>query len=177
MSGVDMRTPEESMDAANPSHPKTRRAGLRRKPRVPGTEVYWVSLAAREDGHPFAEIRKGAVVPNAMGKALASAWRELRKRHGSLVGDIMAVGPHSLHGILFISHRGSENLTLTDAVRLFKALSGRRISDLSKLPASKSGGLWKKGYTERAINGAKELSLARKALKAGLKARKPLAVG
>jgi hypothetical protein len=167
------------MDASNPSNPNPRRNTLRRRRRERGTEAYWISLAAREDCAPFAENRKGAIVPNASGKALAAAWRELRKRHASLVGDIMAVGPHSLHGILFISHRGTENLTLPEAVRLFKAISGRKLLQLAPADETPPRGrldeaiarvpaLWKRGYTERPLHGPKELASARKALKAGL---------
>jgi hypothetical protein len=161
------------MDASNPSPARGKRPATRRT-RRPGTETFWISLAAREDCLPFAEIRKGAVVPNSLGKVLAASWRELRRRHASVVPDAMAVGPHSLHGILFISHRGSENLSLADAVRLFKAISGRRLADLAKAPpeesdgAARAAGVWKKGYTERPLGGAKELASARKALKAGL---------
>lgn len=165
------------MDASNPSPSHKRKRPLRRRrARAPGTETYWVSLAAREDGLPFAEIRKGAVVPNSLGKALAASWRELGRKHASLVPDVMVVGPHSLHGIVFISHRGSENLTLADAVKLFKAFSGRRIAEFSRAPAGE-GGPWKKGYSERPLRGPKELAAARKALKAGLQAREAKVTG
>jgi hypothetical protein len=160
------------MDASNPSPAASGKAKSKgkatHKPRPPGTETYWISLAAREDAPPFAQVRKGAFVPNALGKLLTACWRELRRSHGSLVPDVLAVGPHSLHGILFVSHRGAEDLSLAGAVRLFKAVSGRRLAELAGIPVGEAVGAWKKGYTERRLNGARELASARKALKAGL---------
>ncbi|MDQ2999965.1 MAG: hypothetical protein M3Y08_01700 [Fibrobacterota bacterium] len=175
------------MDTSNPSQPKGRRSGLRDKVVSLGREVYWISISARDDAKPFGSRRGGETVLNDRGKALATSWRELAGLRPSLEADAVIIGPRRIQGLLILSSKSPDAVSLADAVKLFKVLSALRLAQLGKtaeavrnLSVSGAGApagtatrggkapaaLWKKGFVEKPITGSAELAEARKALKA-----------
>jgi hypothetical protein len=164
------------MDISNPSRPKGKRAAPKGKSRSSAIEIHWISLQAKDRTASFGTIKGGAFAANERGRALIACWRALGEGHPSLQSDTLALGPHELRGILFLSPKGSDALNLSEAVRLFKALSANRLARLAKSAArpgsqgsaspgpGSPAGLWKKGYVERSISGKAELAEARKAL-------------
>jgi hypothetical protein len=183
------------MDTSNPSHPKGKRSGLRDKPVSLGREVYWVTLSAKDDAKPFGTWRGGETVLNARGKALAATWREIADIRPNVEPDVMVIGTRRIQGILSLSLKKKDHVSLDEVIKLFKVLSSLRLAQLGKVgnagkavkpgkPADRSdlkpgasargvpgpAALWKKGFTEMAISGSAELAEARKALK-GLQAR------
>ena len=151
------------MDTSNPSQPRGKRQALKEKSRATAPALHWVSLSAKPGTASFGAARGGVFVPNERGRALAACWRTLGEGHPSLETDAVAVTPHGLQGILGLSSKSADSLGLSEAVRLFKALSAARLARLGK--ATNGTGLWKKGYSERLIEGKAELAEARKALK------------
>ncbi|MDB5047602.1 MAG: hypothetical protein JWO30_673 [Fibrobacteres bacterium] len=179
------------MDTSNPSQPKGKRSGLREKADSLGREVCWISLSAKDDAKPFGSTRGGETVLNNRGKALAASWRELGSIRPTVEPDALVIGPRGLQGILLLSTRKKDAVTVSEVVKLFKVLSSLRLAQLGKTsaalrnmpgtaapstgPSAARGGqappaLWKKGFTEKPISGSAELAEARKALK-GLQAR------
>lgn len=182
------------MDTSNPSQPKGKRSGLRNKADSLGREVYWVTLSAKDEAKPFGTLRGGETILNARGKALAATWREMADIRPAVEPDAMVIGPRRLQGILLLSSKKKDQVSLEEVIKLFKVLSSLRLAQLGKAanaasnagtarntPVTKAGSspargaqspsaLWKKGFTEMAIGGSAELAEARKALK-GLQAR------
>ncbi|MEO7424760.1 MAG: hypothetical protein ABI036_06200 [Fibrobacteria bacterium] len=180
------------MDTSNPSHLKGKRSGLREKSVSLGREVYWVTLSAKDDAKPFGTWRGGETVLNARGKALAATWREIADIRPNVEPDAMVIGTRRIQGILSLSLKKKDHVSLDEVIKLFKVLSSLRLAQLGKVgktaklgkPADRSdlkpgastrgiqgpAALWKKGFTEMAISGSAELAEARKALK-GLQAR------
>ncbi len=122
---------------------------------------------------------------NERGKALLACWRELGRLRPGIQPDACAIGPHEFRGILMLAPDGAEPPTLSEAVRLFKVMAALRLSQLEKgaaLPRNTQvtvtrrseapnaanrlpSALWQKGYAERPLATAQEISAARKALK------------
>lgn len=149
------------MDTSNPSQSKRKTSATRR--RAAGeAEAFLVCLNAREDALPFS----GSPAGNARGRVLEACWRELGRSHACLLPDSVAVGPRCVQGILSVSRQDPEGLSLADAMRLFKVIAARRLSETGGGRGSEApGGLWKRGFAERSLSGARELAAARKALK------------
>jgi hypothetical protein len=179
------------MDTSNPSQPRGKRSGLRDKAVSLGREAHLVSISAKDDAKPFGSRRGGETVLNDRGRALAASWRELAGLRPSLEADAVVIGPRRIQGLLILSRKSPDAVSLADAVKLFKVLSALRLAQLGKTaetirslsvtgagaPAGTAprGGkapaaLWKKGFVEKPITGSAELAEARKALK-GLHAR------
>jgi hypothetical protein len=181
------------MDTSNPSHLKGKRSGLRDKSGSLGREVYWVTLSAKDEAKPFGSWRGGETVLNARGKALAATWRDIAGMRPTVEPDAMVIGPRRIQGILLLSLKKKDHVSLDEVIKLFKVLSSLRLAQLGKVgkvgkrsrpsghasaraaapatPASPGPtALWKRGFTEMAISGSAELAEARKALK-GLQVR------
>lgn len=185
------------MDTFKPSHAKGKRAGMRDKSDALRREVYLITLSAKDDAKPFGSLRGGETVLNARGKALAACWRELAGMRSILEPDALVIGPRRIQGLLLFKSKGSEPVSLAEAVKLFKVLSSLRLAQAAKgitqtgnadgngrnlnvtgasapLSPARRGpapsALWKKGFIEKTISGSAELAEARKAL-TGLQAR------
>lgn len=168
------------MDTSNPSRPKGKIAGLEVQNRARASQAYWVSLTSKEGAPPFAIPTKDGLALTDHGRALAEFWIALGEDRPSLASDDMAIGPRSIQGILRIKSSGADPLTLTEAVRLFKAGSARALAAVGrpKPRASKAAtgdnppvtsgaapAIWKKGYSERELQTLKQVVEARAALK------------
>jgi hypothetical protein len=171
------------MDIGNPSHSKGNGAGLQAGGDTPVSTAFCIALSARDDAKPFGAARGGETVLNARGKALAACWRELAETRPGIEPDALVIGPRRLQGILLFPGRRADAKDLAEAVRLFKVLASLRLAQLAKTAARRNAAvtpspaatkavaaLWKKGYSEQALEGAAALAEARKALK-GLQAR------
>ena len=165
------------MDIGNPPQPRGKRAGSGAGDGTAARGAHWISLSARDDAEPFGAARGGETVLNARGKALAAAWRELGELREGIEPDAVRIGPRSLEGILLHPARKTGGEALGGLVRLFKVMSSLRLAHMGKTaalrntpvtggkPALKSPApLWKKGYSEKALDDAAALAGARKAL-------------
>jgi hypothetical protein len=173
------------MDTSNPSQPRGKRSTLREKTDSLGRETFWVTLSAKDEAKPFGTLRGGETLLNARGKALAATWQEISGLRSAVEPDAMVIAPRRIQGILRLSTKKKDRVSLAEVIKLFKVLSSLRLAQLGKqagstqAPAAKAAhamiagagrgaspsALWKKGFTEMAITGPAELAEARKALK------------
>jgi hypothetical protein len=164
------------MGLSNPSRPQDKKAGIRARSPARPPDAYWISLSLREEAPPLAEEKGGRLQPTEQGRIVAECWRNLGEDRRSLLTDVISVEPHGVQGILRVKSAGRDALSLSDAVRLFKAVTARSLARAEDLRNRRAGGnlpvpplrpapLWKRGYGEKALTGPSQIAAARKALK------------
>jgi hypothetical protein len=162
------------MGLTNPSFSKRRRpAGPEKSPDL-NKSTYLISIALKDDAEALASVQGKHLVLNERGRRLLDCWWELGiTRPGILPHSAMVTERH-FQGIIMLSAGGGggggrggggggdASLSMNETVRLFKVLSSQRLSQPGKRLKATLAPLWKKGYSEHKIIGARELAKVRK---------------
>lgn len=98
----------------------------------------------------FGEIDGSEVQLSPAGEVVASEWREIGIRWGTVSLDVFVVMPNHLHGILWLDRAGQDP-PLPTVVGLFKSGASRKVGRP----------IWQRSFHDRVIRGDEELTAIR----------------
>ena len=137
--------------------------------------AYTITICTQSRAPLFGQIVDGAMWLNRAGEVVHECWREIPDHNHPAELDAFVVMPNHLHGIIVLGQhpRGGDTAcraltegfgapvraSLPTIVRSFKSAATRRVNQLRGTPG---GRVWQRGYCERVIRNARELSAVRR---------------
>ena len=131
----------------------------RPKRRSPGLEAYdyategayFVTVCSAGRLCIFGEVVDSDVRLSPAGEVVASEWREIGIRWGTVSLDVFVVMPNHLHGIVWL-HGAGQDPPLPTVVGPFKSGASRKVGRP----------IWQRSFHDRVIRGDEELTAIRR---------------
>jgi putative transposase len=148
----------------------------RRTIRLPGWDytadgAYFVTVCTNSRTDLFGEIVDGRMHLNAVGDAVAGAWRWLSEQYSYVVLDEWCLMPNHLHGIVTLTGRGGSRTaptcqiivpprrkTVGRLIGAFKTVSTKQINQLTNTPGAV---IWQRNFWEHIVRDVAELDRIR----------------
>jgi putative transposase len=120
--------------------------------------VYFMTICVFQRECIFGEIANGEMILSSAGERVLEVWEGLPLRFPTVELDAFVIMPNHVHGVICLTVDGSEAVSISTVLRVFKSLSARAINqDLGRAerPA------WQKRFWDRVVRDEAELERVR----------------